>query len=180
MTEHALPHFLKRNPRASAVLAFACLTSASGVAAQAAPDPAQTVQKLDVEASVETAREATRSAAVWLASGVDSWFGNKPFSDGGEVNDGELSVKFYSRQDQKTDYSVTFNARFKLPNLEEKTYLFTGRDTNSGVVSDRPAVFANKQRLLQANSTLDSSFFAGLGRTVGDSIDARVGFQGGL
>ena len=79
------------------------------------------------------------------------------------MKDGELSLKFYSRQDQKADYSVTFNARFKLPNLESHTYLFTGRDTNAGVVTDRPAVFANKQRLLQPNSTLDSSFFAGWG-----------------
>ncbi|OYT90596.1 MAG: hypothetical protein CFE43_17480 [Burkholderiales bacterium PBB3] len=175
-----MPHFLNRTSTTCSLVALACLTFASGVAAQGAPDPTPATQKVDVEASVEAAREATRSAAVWLASGVDSWFGNKPFSEGGQVNDGELNVKFYSRQDQKTDYSVTFNARFKLPNLEEKTYLFTGRDNNAGVVSDRPAVFSNKQRLLQPNSTLDTSFFAGLGRSFSDSFDARIGFQGGL
>jgi hypothetical protein len=136
--------------------------------------------KVDVDESVESARKAARTAAVWLASGVDSWFGNKPFSEDGQVNDGEASVKFYSRQDQKTDYSVTFNARFKLPNLESHTYLFTGRDTTSGVVTDRPAVFAAKQRLLQSNSTLNNTFFAGFGIGVGDSVDARIGLQGGL
>jgi hypothetical protein len=135
---------------------------------------------VDVETSVESAREAAHTAAVWLASGVDSWFGNKPFSEGGQVSDGEVSVKFYNRQDQKTDYSLTFNARFKLPNLESHTYLFTGRDTTTGVVTDRPAVFAAKQRLLQSNSTLDNTFFAGFGLGVSDSVDARIGFQGGL
>ena len=186
-TEHSPLSSARRTPLcvpnsasvSCALLALACWATASSAAAQEAVQPA-TVQKVDVEASVETAREATRNAALWLASGVDSWFGNKPFSEGGEVKDGELNLKFYSRQDQKADYSVTFNARFKLPNLESHTYLFTGRDTNAGVVTDRPAVFANKQRLLQPDSTLDSSFFAGLGRAVGDSIDARIGFQGGL
>ena len=157
-----------------------CLSAASVASAQESQDPPTSAQKVDLDTSVETAREATRNAAVWLASGVDSWFGNRPFSDGGQVNDGELSLRFYSRQDQKADYSVTFNARFKLPNLESHTYLFTGRDTTAGVVTDRPAVFADKQRLLQPNSTLDNSFFAGLGRMVGDSVDARIGFQGGL
>lgn len=180
MREHPLPYFLNRTTTTCALVALACLTTASSVAAQDSPDQPPAVPKVDVEASVESAREAARGAAVWLASGVDSWFGNKPFSEGGQVNDGEVSLRFYSRQDHKADYSLTFNAQFKLPNLESRTYLFTGRDTTTGVVTDRPAVFAAKQRLLQPNSALDNSFFAGLGRMVGDSIEARVGFQGGL
>ncbi len=162
------------------MMALAFLTAAPRVAAQESAQQTPPAQKVNLEASVETARDAARSAALWLASGVDSWFGNKPFTEGGEIRDGEVAVKFYSRQDQKTDYSFTFNARFKLPNLESKTYVFTGRDTTSGIASDRPAVFTNKQRLLQPNSSLDSTFFAGLGRSVGDSFDARIGFQGGL
>jgi len=180
MLERPLPHFLNHASAAFTVVALACLTAASGAAAQESPPPPAAPEKVDVDASVESAREAARSAALWLASGVDSWFGNKPFSKGGAVSDGEVAVRFYSRQDQKTDYSFTFNARFKLPNLEEKTYLFTGRDTSGGVVSDKPAVFATKQRLLQPNSTLDNTFFAGLGRALDDTVDARIGFQGGL
>ena len=180
MIETFLPFALRNTTAMYSLVALACLGFASGVAAQDAPAQGPATQKADLEASVESAREATHDAAVWLASGVDSWFGNKPFSEGGQVRDGELNVKFYSRQDQKTDYSITFNAKFKLPNLESNTYLFTGRDTIAGVVSDRPAVFAAKQRLLQSNSTLNNTFFAGLGRSVGDSFDARIGFQGGL
>jgi hypothetical protein len=148
--------------------------------AQAPVSQPPAVRDATIDESVESAQAAARTAAVWLASGVDSWFGSKPFSEGGQVTDGEVSVRFYSRQDEKTDYGITFNARFKLPNLEEKTYLFTGRDTPAGLVTDRPAVFAAKQRLLQRDSALDNTFFAGLGRALGDSVDARIGFQGGL
>jgi hypothetical protein len=175
-----MPYCLNQTSSACAAVALACLTAASGVAAQEVSNPPIATPKVDVDASVESARDAARNAAVWLASGVDSWFGNKPFSEGGQVKDGEVSVRFYSRQDQKTDYAVTFNARYKLPNVEEKTYLFTGRDNIAGIASDRPAVFAAKQRLLQPNSTQDNTFFAGLGRALDDSFDARIGFQGGL
>ena len=176
-----MSYVLKQVSSAAAVIALACMAATSGAAAQEVTEaPVVPTRKVDVDASIESARAAARNAAVWLASGVDSWFGSKPFSEGGEVSDGEVAVKFYSRQDQKTDYAFTFNARFKLPNLESRTYLFTGRDTTAGVLTDRPAVFADKQRLLQPNSTLDNTFFAGLGRALGDSFDARIGFQGGL
>lgn len=180
MRKRPLRFFSKAPPAARVAMAVASLATA-GAWAQDATAPAPTASKdLDMEATVETTREAARSAALWLASGVDSWFGNKPFSEGGEVKDGQLNLRFYSRQDQKADYSVTFNARFKLPNLESHTYLFTGRDNANAVVTDRPATFATRQRILQPDSTLDTAFFAGLGRAVGDSVDARIGFQGGL
>ncbi len=180
MIQRPLPYLLNQTSTACAVVALACFSVKNAVAVQESPAQPQVDQKVDLDASVESARVAARSTAVRLASGVDSWFGSKPFSEGGQVSDGELNVKFYSRQDQKADYSVTFNARYKLPNLESHAYVFTGRDTNAGVVSDRPAVFADKQRLLQPDSTLANSFFAGLGLGVGDSFDARIGFQGGL
>lgn len=159
-------------------LALACVCNAAS--AQSCSPTVTDTPDTAVEASVETARVAARSAAVWLASGVDSWFGNKPFSEGGQVRDGQLNFRFYGRQDQRPDYSVTFNALFRLPNLETHTYLFTGRDNTSGVVTDRPAAFATKQQLLQTDPGLDTAFFAGLGRALDDAIDARVGFQGGI
>ena len=178
--ERTLSYLLNQTALACVVVAFTSLAAASDVEAQESSVPPPALQKMDLDATIESAREAARSAALWVASGVDSWFGNKPFNEGGQVSDGEVSAKFYGRQDQKTDYDITFNARFKLPNLESHTYLFTGRDTTAAVVSDRPAVFAEKQRLLQARSALDSTFFAGFGRAVGDSFDARVGLLGGL
>ena len=175
-----MPFLLNRTSATCACVALAACAAAPGVLAQTTAEPAPVATPVDIEATVESTREAARSAALWLASGVDSWFGNKPFSEGGEVKDGQLNLRFYSRQDQKADYSVTFNARFKLPNLESRTYLFTGRDNANAVVTDRPSTFATRQRLLQPDSTQDTAFFAGLGRALGDSVDARIGFQGGL
>lgn len=174
------PSRLHRAANLCGVAAFTCLTTAPGVWAQQTPVESPATQITGIDASVESARAAARTAAVWVATGVDSWFGNKPFSEGGQVSDGQLNLRFYSRQGQKADFSLTFNARFKLPNLESHTYLFTGRDTTAGVVTDKPAVFATKQQLLQPAATADTAFFAGLGRMVGDSVDARIGFQGGL
>ena len=129
---------------------------------------------------VEAARSAVRSAAEWLASGVDSWFGNKPFSEGGKVNDGQIGLNFYSRQDQGGDVSIRFNARFRLPNLEAKTYLFTGRDNWQGLITDKPTAFTTKQQLLQSDTAADRAFVAGIGSSVGDSTDVRIGFKNGL
>ena len=173
-------HFLNRTSAIYAFIAVAACSGAPSALAQGAAEPTPAATSVDMDTSVESAREAARSAALWLASGVDSWFGNKPFSEGGEVKDGQLNLRFYSRQDQKADYSLTFNARFKLPNLESHTYLFTGRDNTAAVVTDRPETFTTRQRLLQPVSTQDTAFFAGLGRALGDSVDARIGFQGGL
>ncbi len=134
----------------------------------------------DEDPTVESARAAVRSSAVWLASGVDSWFGNKPFSEGGAVSDGQISLNLYHRQDQGTTANVLFNARFKLPNVEQHTYFFTGRDNTTGVITDKPSAFATKQKLLVAENPEDAIFFAGFGRWISESIDARIGFQGGL
>ncbi len=133
----------------------------------------ETDQKLD------SARESVRSAAVWLASGVDSWFGDRPFRDGGKVSDGQLDISVYKRQDQAVDFNVRFNARFKLPNLEDHTYLFTGRDNPREIITDKPGSFS-RQQLLQTQTASDRAFFAGLGRVFGDSVDFRVGFHGAL
>jgi hypothetical protein len=115
-----------------------------------------------------------------LASGVDSWFGNRPFSEGGKVSDGQVSLNLYTREDRGGDSSIRFNARFRLPNLEEKSYLFTGQDNWQGVITDRPAAFNSKQQLLQSDTASSRSLYAGLGRSIDDTTDARVGFQGGL
>jgi len=144
------------------------------------PAPLRNGTGTEVEQSIESARGKVRSAALWLASGVDSWFGNKPFSDGGKVVDGQVSLNLYSRQDTGGDSSVRFNARFRLPNLEEKTYLFTGQDYWQGVITDAPAAFSAKQQLMQTNTADSRSLYAGVGQMLSASTDARIGFRDGL
>ncbi len=135
--------------------------------------PAQT------EGVMEVTRRSVRSTAEWLARGVDSWFGDKPFEEGGKVNDGRLSVSLLQRQDENTDLRVRFNARFRLPNVEERVYLFIGRDNEREVITDTPGALSRQDRLLAERSE-DRSFFAGLGLSVRDALDFRLGFRGGL
>jgi hypothetical protein len=125
---------------------------------------------------LESARRSVRSSTVWLARGVDSWFGDEPFSKGGEVKDGRLSVGFFKRQGESIDTRVRFNARVRLPNAERRAYLFIGRDNEQEVVSDTPAAFSRQDRLL-AEERQDRSFFTGLGYSLREAVDLRLGFH---
>jgi hypothetical protein len=128
---------------------------------------------------VASARQTVREMAEWLARGVDSWFGDKPFEEGGKVSDGVLSLSLLKREHETPDFSVRFNARFSLPNIEESSYLFIGRDDLRDVVSDQPEALGRQQRLLR-ESSVEPQFFAGFGVRARDSVDARIGFRGGL
>ncbi len=128
---------------------------------------------------IETTRQSARATAFWLARGVDSWFGDKPFQEGGNVSDGRLSLSLFKRQDDNFQVSLRFNARFRLPNVEEKTYLFIGRDNEREVVTDKPGGLSRQDRLLSDNRD-DRSFFAGFGRDISEAVDFRLGIRGGL
>jgi len=117
--------------------------------------------------------------SVWLARGVDSWFGDRPFEDGGKVSDGRLSISLLKRQGESPDLDVRFNARFRLPNIEESTYFFFGRDDPREVLTDQPGRLS-RQEQLQAQSNAERQFFAGVGRTLNDEIDFRLGMRGGF
>ncbi len=128
----------------------------------------------------ESTRRAVRSTTEWLARGVDGWFGDKPFSDGGKVTDGEIGLSVLDRQHESPDVTLRFNARMRLPNIEEHTYLFLGRDDRREVVTDTPEALSRQQLLLRDNAA-DRSFFAGLGfPLLSEVLQARVGLRGGL
>ena len=155
-------------PSAAAEAASAAAARADEAKAAAEADPV-----------FEPARQKVRSTTEWLARGVDSWFGNKPFSEGGKVSDGRLSLFLLSRQHEHVDLSLRFNARVWLPNLQDRAYLFLGRDDSRETVIDQPDALSRQQRLQKENNA-DNSFFAGLGFLLHDSVQFRVGFRGGL
>ena len=126
---------------------------------------------------MESARRSVRSTAEWLARGVDSWFGDKPFEQGGKVTDGRLSVALLKRADASLDKKVRFNVRLRLPNVEEQTYLFVGRDNDREVVADTPGALSRQDRLL-AEAPEDRTFFAGIGYALREAFDVRLGFHG--
>lgn len=125
--------------------------------------------------ALESTRRTVRTTAEWLARNVDSWFGDRPFEHGGGVSDGRLSLAVFKRQDQRADVDVRFNAEFRLPNVERFAYVFIGRDDRRDAVRDTPDVLIDQQRL-RASGPLDRSFLAGLGLSVFDAVDFRLGF----
>ena len=147
--------------------------------AAATADEPSAAPAQDVDEVLESARQSVRSTSEWLARGVDGWFGNKPFSEGGKVSDGRLSVNLLTRQHESPDFAVRFNARFRLPNVESRAYLFLGRDDQRDVITDTPDSFSRAQRLQPENSA-DSSFFGGVGLRLHDAVEFRVGLRGGL
>jgi len=90
------------------------------------------------ETALEVTRESARSTAEWLARNVYSWFGDRPFEDGGKVTDGRLSLGLFYRRDAPVDVDLRFNARYRLPNVERRAYLFIGRDDPRDVIQDTP------------------------------------------
>ena len=123
---------------------------------------------------IDNARAQTRDWSERLARGVDSWFGDRPFEDGGKVSQGLLSLGVFHRQDQGTDVELRFTARFRLPNFEKSAYLFVGRDDPREAVRDTPESSARQRQGLVSRPG-DRSFLGGLGGVLGDDFSFRVG-----
>lgn len=145
----------------------------------AAPPPAAAAEPPPAAPGAEALRTSVRNTALWLARGVDSWFGDKPFSDGGSVTEGRLGLGLLHRPPDDGSVSLRFNARVRLPNLEDSAYVFVGRDNPREVITDQPGAFTRPQRL-QPETSEDTRFFAGVGVLLRESTDLRVGIRGGL
>ena len=141
--------------------------------------PEQTQPALLSDSTILEFRSGVRNSVEWLASGVDSWFGDIPFSEGGKITDGEIGLTLYKREDEPKSLGLRFKARFTLPNLESYQYLFVGNDDRRAIVSDQPDTFTRQQQLLRREKR-DNAFFAGIGATLRDNLDVRLGFRGGL
>ena len=148
---------------------------AAAASASAAGEAAPTT----TEDLLETTRRSVREGTEWLARGIDSWFGDRPFEQGGKVSDGRLDINTLHRQDTGSYANVRLNARLRLPNVERFGYLFIGRDDQRDVVTDTPDAFSRSQRLVNDRAT-EQTFLAGLGLTLHDTLDFRIGIRGGL
>ncbi|GAB4474829.1 MAG: hypothetical protein OHK0044_19740 [Burkholderiaceae bacterium] len=131
----------------------------------------------EVHPAVDRTPAVLRETVVLLARGLDRWFGDKPFDESKGVRDGRLSIFTSKREGSGVDSSVHLNARVRLPNLEERAYLFVGRDNEREGVADQPPAFTTQDRLL-GERTEDRSFFAGVGLVLREAVDLRVGFRG--
>ncbi len=161
---------------APAAVAVPMAAAAASAAEFAAGGPLPPGGRIEL---AESTRSSLRSTTEWLARGVDSWFGRQPFEEGGKVTDGRMSVGVLHRQDTGSDYAVRFNVHLRLPNAEKFAYVFIGRDDPRDIVTDTPDAFSKRQRLLGDRAEAPSTV-AGLGVSLPNSVDARIGFRGGL
>ena len=152
-------------------------TSAAGLEITPAESPAA-VADAEHENVLDATRRYTHDAVEWAARGIDSWFGDRPFEEGGRVAGG-IGLSFLWRQDEGFDALTRFRVRLDLPNVRDRAFLFIGRDNEREIVTDRPEGFTRREQLLQETRD-DQSFFAGLGAQLGDLISLRAGFRGGL
>jgi hypothetical protein len=127
----------------------------------------------------DATRRAVRRGTEWLVQGVDGWFGDKPFAEGGEVTDGRLDVSLMLRQNQNPDFSLRLNANLKMPNADRFATVFLGRDDPRDIVSDKPEDLKRRQLPPQAPAA-EREFFAGVGLKFADHFDVRLGLRGGL
>ena len=133
----------------------------------------------EVVEAVDTTRRGVRRFALWLGEEVNDWFGDKPFSEGGKVSHGRLSVRLRWQENEGTDTTVRFRARFNLPNLRDKAYIFFGQENENELIANQPESFTREQ-LLSESRRSDQTGFLGLGVNLRDYVDFRVGVRGGL
>ena len=131
------------------------------------------------DAVLEDTRRVVRSTAEWLARGVDSWFGDRPFREGGQVSDGALSLNWVQRADLGSETALRFNARFRLPNLRRFAYFYVGRDDERETITAKPEALRRVQQLAPQDGAR-RKVFAGVAVSPRDSIDFRVGVRGAL
>jgi hypothetical protein len=177
---------------AATAVAFLACTAAASPATPASPhlpegptsDPAAAQQPAapppDIDGALRATREAVRGTTLWLARSVDSWFGDLRFEDGGGgVSHGRLSLSVLKREREPLDHALRLDARWRLPNVERNAYLFVGRDNERDAVADRPAAVSGRERL-RIDTAQDRSFFAGVGLTLRELVDFRIGLRSRL
>ena len=128
---------------------------------------------------LERSRTYTRTGATALVRTVDGWFGDKPFAASGGQVSGYLRLGGLWKQHDGTDVHVRFRLRAHLPNLQDKAYVFIGRDNEAEEVKDQPDTFTREALLQRESRRQDQSFFAGVGYGLRDNIDFRLGVHGG-
>ena len=109
--------------------------------------------------------------------GVDSWFGNKPFEEGGKVTKGRIRTRVVWREHDEVDFNLRFRVSMRLPNLQDKAYVLIGSENERDMVRDRPDTVMDQQRLLRESKRDDETFFAGIGLRLLDEVSVSVGLR---
>lgn len=136
------------------------------------------VEEADEIRVLAATRRGLQGSAYWLVANVDSWFGDKPFEEGGRVS-GALRVRTLYREDDGFDADLRYRLRVQMPNVSERAYIFLGRDNEQDLIRDEGEGFRREQQLLPDSRSEDQTFFAGIGFFLRENLDFRLGVRGG-
>ena len=126
---------------------------------------------------LEKTRETAYDTSYWLVEHVDQWFGDRPFDEGGRV-EGYVGFRALWREKQSSDFTLQGSLNVRMPNLDEKAYLFFGRADTDELLEDQQDTFRRDGLLLPEDED-EQTFFAGLGYFLLDNLDLRLGVRGG-
>lgn len=126
---------------------------------------------------LDASRREVREATEWVARGVDSWFGDIPFENGGKVTNGRIRTRVIWREHDEVDFNLRFRVSMRLPNLQDKVYVLIGSENEKDLVRDRPDTVRDQQRLLRESKRDDETFFTGIGLRLLDEVSVSVGLR---
>ena len=148
-----------------------------GEAQATAAEPVQSEGEGEEVPVLDSSREGVRGATEWVARGVDSWFGDIPFEEGGKVTNGRIRSRVIWRENDEVDFNLRFRVSMRLPNLQDKVYLLIGSENEEDLIRDTPDTVMDQQRLLRENRRDDETFFTGIGLRVVDNVSASIGLR---
>lgn len=127
---------------------------------------------------LEDTREGVYDLSHWLVSGVDSWFGDKPFDESGGRVSGRVFFRVLERQDDGLDTDLRYRLRVDMPNVSERASIIIGREDESNLVSGQED-FDRGQLVRSDSQNEDSTFFVGLGFLLRENLSFKLGVRSG-
>jgi hypothetical protein len=128
---------------------------------------------------LEGTRKGVYDLSHWLVSGVDGWFGDRPFDESGGRVSGRVYLRLLEREDDGLDTTLRYRLRVSMPNISERALIVIGREDESNLVSGQQEDFDRNQLVRSESRTEDSTFFVGLGYLLRENLSLRVGVRSG-
>jgi hypothetical protein len=128
---------------------------------------------------LETTRKGVHDLSYWLVTGVDGWFGDKPFDESGGRVGGRVFFRLLYREDDGLDTTFRYRLRVRMPNVSERALLIIGREDESNLVTGQQEDFDRNQLVRSESQTEDSTFFVGLAYLLRDNLSLRIGVRSG-
>jgi len=128
---------------------------------------------------LEDTRRGVYDISYWLVTGVDGWFGDKPFDESGGRVSGRVYLRLLEREDDGLDTTFRYRLSVRMPNVSERAAIVIGREDESNLISGQQENFDRNQLVRSESQTQSSTAFVGLAYAVRENVSLRVGVRSG-